>query len=845
MDTYKNTQKISTITLALILIISIVVPTVLIAEAQTATIIEYDTFTYIVVTPNPVGVSQETYVQFRIDKVSPTSTGEAGGDHFTGFTVEITTPEGNTETHGPYTTDSTSGSWMLFTPTMVGDYTLQAKFPGQWINGTSGSIFGPPGPPLDRWYKPSESAVLTLTVQEDSVAAWEDVPLPTGYWERPIYSENKGWWQISDNWLMPGYDRTSRMFHWQPAYAPYTSAPDSPHVLWTKQVREGGIVGGQFGDVSYYTGLSYEQPDRNMIILNGRLIYTLKTQASDNNGVFGPIGPFGILGTCIVDLYTGEEIMFLDGIEILFAQTLAFDTSNMHGVHTHLWESIPGGYNVYDGFTAAYMFTINNVPSGTTVFGPNGEVLIYGLSNGQLSLWNSTKAILTESAPRWGVTVQTEYYNIPIGAQVNGSLGFEWNVEVSDVGVPTSISLISVTENVIIASASDSSVYPTLVTEVAYPALLDRDSSGNYPTSINHLWVETRQDNYGDNIRRSINIDEGIYATWDEARAILTGYSATTGAKLWQTTQIPSEGLVTFSHNVVVAYNKVYISGYDGHVRAFNTNDGTLAWDYYKGSAGYETPYGTWPDYGGYTIADGKIYVSADEHSPDSTLWRGSRLWCIDAHTGEGLWEISGMLRHPLISDGILVSINSYDGKIYAIGTGKSATTVTAPDTGITLGESLVLKGTITDQSPGQEDAACVSDGSMGNWMGYLYQQKPMPSDAVGVEVTIDVLDANGNYRNIGTVTSDLSGNFGLAWTPDIEGFYTVIATFGGSNSYGSSYAMTYFNADPAQSAATPIEPEQPTAEAPLITTEVAIIAVVAVVSIIGVVAFWVLKKRK
>jgi hypothetical protein len=67
----------------------------------------------------------------------------------------------------------------------------------------------------------------------------------------------------------------------------------------------------------------------------------------------------------------------------------------------------------------------------------------------------------------------------------------------------------------------------------------------------------------------------------------------------------------------------------------------------------------------------------------------------------------------------------------------------------------------------------CASDASMKNWMGYVYQQKPLPSNFTGVEVTVDVLDSNGNYRNIGTATTDATGTFSLTWTPDIAGNYS------------------------------------------------------------------------
>jgi len=170
--------------------------------------------------------------------------------------------------------------------------------------------------------------------------------------------------------------------------------------------------------------------------------------------------------------------------------------------------------------------------------------------------------------------------------------------------------------------------------------------------------------------------------------------------------------------------------------------------------------------------------------------------------------------------------------------------------------------------------------------MEYLHRDQQLPTNATGVEVTIDVIDANGNYRNIGTATSDTSGFYSLMWEPDILGKYTVIATFAGSESYYASWSETAFGVTAAPSPAVPIEPEpiepeptepeptepeptepeptepeptepeptepeptepEPTepTEAPLITTEIAIIAAVVIASVIGIFSFWVLRKRK
>ena len=75
--------------------------------------------------------------------------------------------------------------------------------------------------------------------------------------------------------------------------------------------------------------------------------------------------------------------------------------------------------------------------------------------------------------------------------------------------------------------------------------------------------------------------------------------------------------------------------------------------------------------------------------------------------------------------------------------------------------------------------------------MLYVYKQFERPNNTIGVPVALDVIDANGNSRNIGTTTSDATGFYSYHWTPDIPGKYTVIATFGGSNAYYGSSAET------------------------------------------------------
>jgi hypothetical protein len=161
------------------------------------------------------------------------------------------------------------------------------------------------------------------------------------------------------------------------------------------------------------------------------------------------------------------------------------------------------------------------------------------------------------------------------------------------------------------------------------------------------------------------------------------------------------------------------------------------------------------------------------------------------------------------IVDGYVSVLNAYDNQLYTYGKGPSRITVTAPDVGVTTQTPITIRGTITDIAAGskQEQTAanfpnglpCVSDASMNRWMEYVYMQQPKPTNTTGVPITISVIDANGNYRTIGSTVSDAMGTYAFNWTPDIAGAYTVYATFAGTEAYyPSSAATAFYAAEPA-----------------------------------------------
>jgi hypothetical protein len=394
-----------------------------------------------------------------------------------------------------------------------------------------------------------------------------------------------------------------------------------------------------------------------------------------------------------------------------------------------------------------------------------------------------------------------------------------------------------------------------------------------------------------------VSPEDGVFVFASSVTRERWGYSLETGEYLWGPTD-PEPALNYYGMTDNIYEGMLLTCGYGGELIAYNITTGEVLWSYVAAQEGYESPYGNYP-MGIGCIADGKIYIGAGEHSPSQPLWRGSVLRCINATDGAEIWKIpifgvsmpSGNGGDNFaISDGYLLALSAYDNQIYCVGKGPSETTVTAAPAIIAEGDYVMIKGTVTDECAGAKKLVeegkfntvpAVADEYQEDWMKYLYMQQPCPDNAEGVEVVLETLDPNNNFYEIGRVTTGTSGMFKLMWEPPVPGEYTIIATFEGSASYYRSYAETAIGVTEPPTPAQPIEPE-PTApaptepaptepaptepeptepaptepeptepepteptEAPLITTDLAIIIAVAVAVVIGIAAYWALRKRK
>jgi len=804
----KIKSKILAISIAAILMLSMTASMILIPKANAhSPPWTLQTWAYIAVAPNPVGVGQTVFVNMWVDKPMPEAT-VMNDIRRHNYELTITKPNGVNETHTFDLSDTTGVQFYKFVPDQVGVYSLVFYYPGQvytWNATSAQRVF------TDDVFQPATSKTVTLTVQEEPLpAAISSYPLPTEYWTRPIEGENTDWWSISSNYLEAPQIIDG-------AVQPDGSAPNSAHIMWSKPLQSGGVVGGTntgVNGMTYYTGLSYEIRFTTTIIINGKLYYALpKSNSASGNGYVS------------VDLRTGEQLYWQNMTMPSFGSLEWYDSPNQHGVipNGYLWQTSGTTYLAYDPIDGNWLFNVTNVPSGTRAYGPKGEILIYTLNvnSGWLSLWNYTECFPESS------TIMSAYR--PVGRSINGSSAYSWNATISAPIVGGSSIRYTIVDDILLFSnirTTYTSYYGTNDPYTVGAISLNPASRGTLLWMKNYSAPQPQTDTIGvTRVYLTTDPVNRVFLMRDKETMVNSGYSLDDGSLLWTSqpiSQIPDWEY--FSTSGYTAYGKLYYSGFGGILYAFDTKNGTLLWTYGNGGEGNSTnnglnsPWGLSPINVG-AIADGKVYAFTTEHSPNEPMYKNSYVRAVDAYTGKEIWKIlswanPGSFSAPgmAIADGYLVYFNCYDGQIYTLGKGPSATTVSVPTNVVSLGNSVVIQGTVTDIAAGtkqKEQAArfpngvpAVSDESMGTWMEYVYMQKPRPTNATGVPITLNVVDANGNYREIGKTTSDANGFFSLNWKPDIEGAYTIYASFAGSESYWPSHAVTSFAVDPA--AATP-----------------------------------------
>jgi uncharacterized membrane protein YkgB len=896
------------------------------ADALLAPVVtEHTSFMYCSVGSNLVGVGQQIILVYWTADIPP-DIGETDGivssylnrASWSGVSFNVTDPDGITTNYLVGESDSVGGGYLSYTPEKVGTYTVVAIFPDTWKNSTldaNGNIgihdagynsYVPSlSAPQHQHYSAANSVPVTFNVQQDPVGTWNESPIPNDYWTRPINDASRLWNQLGGNWLASSdwaswYGGVSATAWQHPAgetggtttrYV-YGIGTETSHILWTRSLYLGGYMEARFNDTGYETG-HYQGMDFEALILNGRVYYPDRADA------------YRSIGFNVVDLYTGELLMYINETMPSFGQIYNYDSPNQHGGYSFLWRKADLGtgngtvLEMLDGYSLPLRhicYIANCSVSGTNVVGNNGEYLWYNLvnygtadnPNYYLNCWNNTNVLgLTATGPNTGTTYwqwRPEGGGFGGGPALSnnyiwdGNTGFSFNVSISNPTTTSNIvnqtgSILAVRigdENgkggfVIIGTSGQNNDLGNVQGKL-WCLSLERGQEGK------QLWTTTYSAPY---LPLSYNESSGMFGSYSligvypEDNVILFhsakqlkywAIDMTTGASLWETEREPDENYYSTQTNY---YNHMLLTtGYGGVCIAYDMATGKQVWNYTATNIGSESPYGNYP-LNIFAVCDGKIYLLTGEHSVTQPMWRGPNIRCINATDGTEIWALLGMSAdnganlmgmYMQMGDGKVVGLNYFDNQIYCIGPGPSETTVSAPQTVPTLGSSVTITGTVTDATQSGrrntnnlydftlDGTPAVSDDSMEGWMEYLYMNQAKPTNTTGVPVSIDAIDPNSNFVHVGDTTSDMYGNYGLSYTPEVPGTYQIIATFAGSKAYGASSSSTYLTVG-TEPTSTPAPTAQPQSIADMYFVP-AIVGIIVTIVLVGVVIVLMLRKR-
>jgi hypothetical protein len=842
--------------------------------------------------PNPVGIDQIFLVNIW------TSPALHASRFHPNYTMTLTKPSGQVTTFkiDSYHADATA--WFEWIADEVGEWTLRFDFLGTYFpsENVTGGFMEPPTVTLpSTYYEPSTSGDMKLVVQEDIVYPWPE-PGPTGdYWTRPVVVEHREWWPILGNWPGTGYnglgdpnweeEYPGTNPHWSSQYkfTPWVQGPNSAHVIWKRQGDDAGIIGGQAG-ARGQIGAVPPTPD---IIYNGKCYETYTKPGTGSEATS--------MWRCY-DLRTGEIYWEYEPTTIqvpfffFFMMDVALSPDTIEYASPTQSEvagaEAAGGWSVnliritdnrlykWDPWTGEMTANVTAM-DGTfyqSSYARDTEPTVLSVQNignqtnpeYRLIKW-TTRGSTDNFESR--VLSNTSYARSSLPSYIDFNVGLGANVNpISTAGVWTGMSFIGYN------LTTGEQLWDTEITdEPMYSPVCTIADHGKVATVSGH----------------------GYYVAVDLA----TGNIAWKGEKM----NYPWAAAGFGAYSAMSGYGMLFRESMDG-IYAYNWTNGEIVWKYEAiARSQYESPYTAgnntrtvYPFYsfgGGGLIADGKFYTWNYEHTESYPITRGWSIHAIDVFTGEKVWSMLGTMVPGAIADGYLVASSRYDGYTYCFGKGKTETTVNTPDTAaVPKGTAMTITGSVLDMSPAQLGTPCVSEDSMQTQMEYIHMQ--MPIDGIwhnetitGVPVTLTAIK-DGTYYDIGTATtSGYYGTFGISWTPPEEGLYEIIASFEGSEGYGSSGDSTWVTVGPAPSPAQP-QTEEPTTEAPTTeaptteaptteaptteapttealtsevptteqpsgeapgfpTTEVIIIAAVAVAIVIGVGAYWALRRQK
>jgi hypothetical protein len=834
-----------------------------------------------------------------------------------GWVINVTKPDGITESVKLPYSDPVGADYISYTPDQVGTYVILSIFPEtvkNTVNSTGGitairhysaavsvpTTFVVTAEPQPLWNEaPLPDDYWTLPVNAMS-RNW--LPL--------IANRLGGASQVWPNGAAGGT---------VPNYA-YSTGPTAPHILWSTPFSIGGLMDERTGSTSYqtthYQGTSFSAT----IILDGKLYFSPRMTNEGNSGLQildlftgntlylnyssptyamasiydysspNQMGGFAYLwrtsGVTVPEVINVAQAVQTPGNMSVIQQgnPLTVNRTQNATVLGTVWE-------MDDGWTRQPIAYIANVSTtGTQLYTKDGSICYYNLvnkgttasPNWYVTVWNSSAGTMPASQLGTGLWqwrpaggnfggASSYFGGLSYNNVHNGALFYSQNFSIPNVIAPINsylnetgtIRAIRQDEYMIVGTRGWNTNAGLAKGYMWCISLANNASKGTL------LWSSSYTPPYAD-VNKNVTgtqtfsggLDlDGIYPednviTWHDVQTLQRWvYDLQTGELLW-TSPLQSNWVYYNMGSIVVDHKLLCYGSYSGQFIAYDIRTGEKLWSYNATNIGNESPYGYYPMVPGAFAANNVLYTYGTEHHLIQPLQRGPMLRCINITDGSLLFAMDTHGSGMAIADGILIAASAYDNTVYAYGMGPTKTSVSAPQTSVTLGQSLMITGSVTDQTPSGrhdtnspleplntagtpilKDTPAISDADMADWMAYKYMQQGKPANAKGVPVTIDTIDPNGNFIHIGDVTSDITGNFGLNFKPDIPGNYQIIANFHGSNSYYPSTSTTYLTV--SEAGATPAPTAAPAdlsavQSAVLMYVAAAAIAIIIAIVIVG-----------
>jgi hypothetical protein len=149
----KNLNK-KCLTFFMILVLSIGMSLILVPTVVSADIVTVVKYFY--ACPNPYSLFEPVEIRLEIYPNPPS------GYLYSGISLTLIKPDGTSEIFGPFSTDSFGKFWLVYTPAMIGTYTLTVSYPGE-ILGTD-------------YYAPCDAGPIHLVCGTES-AGWSTIEL--------------------------------------------------------------------------------------------------------------------------------------------------------------------------------------------------------------------------------------------------------------------------------------------------------------------------------------------------------------------------------------------------------------------------------------------------------------------------------------------------------------------------------------------------------------------------------------------------------------------------------------------------------------------------------------------